>query len=157
MVRELSCVSPLPWEVNYGAGLPQIMMITLNSAACCFPGPLVQKTRIQAASYIFYCYSRFTYLTHEKFDHKEKRFLLIDINFTTFAKKFLILAQLYRDTIFLIYHDIKIIQAFDVWRLIESAGIITQNETPLRSNRVQGGEVTSTSPYQSGTPSAAQM
>ena len=82
---------------------------------------LVQKTRIQAASYIFYCYSRFTYLTHEKFDHKEKRFLLIDINFTTFAKKFLILAQLYRDTIFLIYHDIKIIQAVDVWRLIESA------------------------------------
>ena len=31
------------------------------------------------------------------------------------------LAQLYRDTIFLIYHDIKIIQAIDVWRLIESA------------------------------------
>ena len=31
------------------------------------------------------------------------------------------LAQLYRDTICLIYHDIKIIQAIDVWRLIESA------------------------------------
>ena len=49
---------------------------------------LVQKTRIQAASYIFYCYSRFTYLTHVKFDHKEKHFLLIDINLTTFAKRF---------------------------------------------------------------------
>ena len=49
---------------------------------------LVQKTRIKAASYIFHCYSRFTYLTHVKFDHKEKYFLLIDINLTTFAKSF---------------------------------------------------------------------
>ena len=37
------------------------------------------------------------------------------------CKKFLILAQLYRNTIFLTYHDIKIIQAIDVWCLIESA------------------------------------
>ena len=82
---------------------------------------LVQKTRIQAANYIFYFYSRFTYLTHVKFDHKEKYFVLIDINLTTFAKRFWYWNNYAGTWFFLIYHDIKIIQAIDVWRLIESA------------------------------------
>ena len=36
----LSCVSPLPWEVMGPVCIrPKLMMITLNSAACCFQGP----------------------------------------------------------------------------------------------------------------------
>ena len=39
VVRGLSFVSPLPWEVmGLGYIRPKIMMITLNSAACCFQG-----------------------------------------------------------------------------------------------------------------------
>ena len=40
VVRGLSCVSPLPWEVmGLGYTRLKIMVITLNSAACCFQGP----------------------------------------------------------------------------------------------------------------------
>ena len=39
VVRGLSCVNPLPWEVmGQGCIRPRIMMITLSSAACCFQG-----------------------------------------------------------------------------------------------------------------------
>ena len=39
VVRGLSCVSPLPWEVLGQVCIrPKLMMITLNSAACCFQG-----------------------------------------------------------------------------------------------------------------------
>ena len=39
VVRGLSCVSPLPWEVMGQICIrPKLMMITLNSAACCFQG-----------------------------------------------------------------------------------------------------------------------
>ena len=39
-LSRLSCVSPLPWEVLGPVCIrPKLMMITLNSAACCFQGP----------------------------------------------------------------------------------------------------------------------